>query len=281
MTNAKYYSVIVCVPFQRRFDCVRARMAGRLLPVLLHLLAATAAAIVGRPCHGLPTSPRSALHTLRACSTPSRKEAAPSGCSGAPCSGASSSPGPSHPQVPNTFTVPEDFVQKHVQLPRLGVGTQSWGDPQRGWGLSFNETDIEAAYDTLSVGGIRFFDTSEMYGYQNVRLCEGSEQLIGAMAARYTPTPALPLPTAPSTPLPPALIPPIPPTPRPPPLTPPAPPPTPSPNPPPSQVNPTTPHLDQVHAGSLGQSTGRGRTPRRPCRHQSLTTLPSLAPHPV
>ena len=72
-----------------------------------------------------------------------------------------------------------------LSLPRLGVGAMAWGDPRRGWGTTFDSGDIGEAFDVLNDGqrgGAKLlFDTSEVAGYQRMRLCEGSEQLLGSL----------------------------------------------------------------------------------------------------
>ena len=52
-----------------------------------------------------------------------------------------------------------------------------------GRGITYNSTDLRAAYDVLVGGGVELFDTSEVYGYQGVRLLEGAEQLLSSMVA--------------------------------------------------------------------------------------------------
>ena len=86
-------------------------------------------------------------------------------------------------RIPNTFTVPNTYVMPRVELPNLGVGTMAWGDAKRGWGTSFNSTDLQEAFNICSESGIHFFDTSEVYGYQGGRLFESSEQLLSPLIA--------------------------------------------------------------------------------------------------
>ena len=68
-------------------------------------------------------------------------------------------------------------------LPPFGCSCVAWGDQRRGWGRQFNSSDLKLAFQTLNQNDINFFDTSEVYGYQGVRIFEGSEQLLGEFAA--------------------------------------------------------------------------------------------------
>jgi aryl-alcohol dehydrogenase-like predicted oxidoreductase len=85
--------------------------------------------------------------------------------------------------IPDVFSAPESYRPAPLQLPLMGAGTLSWGNPRRGWGINFNSTDLASAFDILTEGGVTFFDTSEVYGYQGIRLAEGSEQLLGTLTA--------------------------------------------------------------------------------------------------
>uniref|UniRef100_A0A7S4BYC6 NADP-dependent oxidoreductase domain-containing protein n=1 Tax=Chrysotila carterae TaxID=13221 RepID=A0A7S4BYC6_CHRCT len=94
--------------------------------------------------------------------------------------------------VPDSFKWDDSFERRdRLQVPRLGAGTIRWGDPRRGWGTTFNSTDIAAAFDILNDAGVNLFDTSEVYGYQGIRLGEGSEQLLGSLASKATMPPIL------------------------------------------------------------------------------------------
>jgi aryl-alcohol dehydrogenase-like predicted oxidoreductase len=78
-----------------------------------------------------------------------------------------------------------------VQVPAMGVGTQSWGKKEFGYGKSYTRDDLFGAYKTSLDAGIRFFDTSESYASG---LCE---QLLGefrrqdgrpiVVASKFTP----------------------------------------------------------------------------------------------
>ena len=88
--------------------------------------------------------------------------------------------------VPDTFTLPPSFKASPVQLPQIGVGTLAWGNPRRGWGITFNSTDLDEAYEVLTDAGMSMFDTSEVYGYQSARLYEQSEQLLSRLVEKRT-----------------------------------------------------------------------------------------------
>ena len=85
--------------------------------------------------------------------------------------------------VPDSFVLPKTFRAPRLELPPIGVGTRAWGDPTRGWGVTFNSTDLKEAFTICNDAGLRLFDTSEVYGYQSVRLSESSEQLLSALVA--------------------------------------------------------------------------------------------------
>jgi aryl-alcohol dehydrogenase-like predicted oxidoreductase len=92
--------------------------------------------------------------------------------------------------VPDTFTLPKSFKPTPLRLPQIGFGTRAWGDPRRGWGLTFNSTDVEQAYEICCDAGVTLCDTSEVYGYQSMRTLEGSEQLLSRLIEK-SPTPPL------------------------------------------------------------------------------------------
>ncbi|KAG0558659.1 hypothetical protein KC19_10G044300 [Ceratodon purpureus] len=66
-----------------------------------------------------------------------------------------------------------------LQVSRLGIGTLQWGDPGSGFGTTFGEAELASAFDEIVAGGINFFDTAEVYGYQNIKSGSSSEQLLG------------------------------------------------------------------------------------------------------
>lgn len=48
---------------------------------------------------------------------------------------------------------------------QMGIGTWSWGDRVFwGYGKGYGEEQLKAAFDACIAGGIRFFDTAEVYG---------------------------------------------------------------------------------------------------------------------
>jgi len=52
-----------------------------------------------------------------------------------------------------------------LQVSLLGVGTWSWGDRRTwGYGRTYTEADVQAAFETSLAVGINFFDTAEIYG---------------------------------------------------------------------------------------------------------------------
>eukprot|EP00897_Mesotaenium_endlicherianum_P009402 jgi/Mesen1/8490/ME000480S07842 len=71
-----------------------------------------------------------------------------------------------------------------LRVSRLGTGTLQWGDPGTGFGRSYNEDSLAAAYDALVAGGINFFDSAEVYGYQSMKEGKSSEQMLARFAAR-------------------------------------------------------------------------------------------------
>lgn len=53
-----------------------------------------------------------------------------------------------------------------IRVPPLGIGTWQWGD-RLIWGYgggSYSDDDLRAAFEAAIVGGVRFFDTAEVYG---------------------------------------------------------------------------------------------------------------------
>ncbi|KAL3698911.1 hypothetical protein R1sor_012987 [Riccia sorocarpa] len=81
-----------------------------------------------------------------------------------------------------------------LKISKLGIGTLQWGDPGTGFGKSYGEEDLAKAYDILIQGGVNFFDTAEVYGYQGIQSGTSSEQLIGKFlkqTPRTSGTPAL------------------------------------------------------------------------------------------
>jgi len=75
----------------------------------------------------------------------------------------------------------------------IGIGTLSWGDKKRGFTTKtkitkkyknanpgvYNAGDLSLVYSTLTKAGIRFVDTSEIYGLSSLSSGQSSEELIG------------------------------------------------------------------------------------------------------
>jgi len=61
-----------------------------------------------------------------------------------------------------------------IDISPLGIGTWAWGDVVMwGYGKSYTDTDVRAAFDATVAAGINFFDTAEVYGLGR------SERLLG------------------------------------------------------------------------------------------------------
>ncbi|MBN2390381.1 MAG: aldo/keto reductase [Anaerolineae bacterium] len=61
-----------------------------------------------------------------------------------------------------------------IDISPMGIGTWAWGDSVMwGYGKSYNDADIQAAFDATVAAGINFFDTAEVYGLGR------SERLLG------------------------------------------------------------------------------------------------------
>jgi len=81
-----------------------------------------------------------------------------------------------------------------ILITPLGAGTWQWGDSKYwGYGSTYQEADVQAAYQASLEAGIRFFDTAERYGHGK------SERLLGkfirasgegvVVATKYKPFP--------------------------------------------------------------------------------------------
>ncbi|CAL5220745.1 g2805 [Coccomyxa viridis] len=80
-------------------------------------------------------------------------------------------------------------AQAHVQLgssqlkvSKIGLGTLQWGDTQKGFNNTFREDDLSQVFKAALAGGINFFDTAEVYGYQSMKEGASSEQIVGRVA---------------------------------------------------------------------------------------------------
>ncbi|EIE23381.1 oxidoreductase [Coccomyxa subellipsoidea C-169] len=69
-----------------------------------------------------------------------------------------------------------------LQVSKLGLGTLQWGDTQQGYGSRFSEDQLKEVFDTAVAGGVNFFDTAEIYGYQSMKEGSASEQILGRLA---------------------------------------------------------------------------------------------------
>jgi len=96
-------------------------------------------------------------------------------------------------------TVPEVAadVTSTYDIGPIGVGTLAWGDPKRGFvaegavsaepsseSRPFGPDDVEMSGSMLVDAGITFFDTAEVYGYQNIPNGYQSEQLLGKLGKK-------------------------------------------------------------------------------------------------
>jgi len=53
-----------------------------------------------------------------------------------------------------------------IKIPEMGVGVWQWGDARFwGYGKSYGEADIRAAFEACMARGLSFFDTAEAYGF--------------------------------------------------------------------------------------------------------------------
>ncbi|WP_299432693.1 aldo/keto reductase [uncultured Meiothermus sp.] len=69
-------------------------------------------------------------------------------------------------------------------IPPLGIGTWQWGDKLVwGYGHGYQQSDTQAAYQAALRGGVRLFDTAEVYGFGV------SEKLIGQYYQAQQPKP--------------------------------------------------------------------------------------------
>ena len=61
--------------------------------------------------------------------------------------------------------------------------TDTYPEPSGSAAVTFNTTDVAEAFDVCMAANIDLFDTSEVYGYQSVKLSESSELLLCSLAA--------------------------------------------------------------------------------------------------
>ncbi|KAK9805143.1 hypothetical protein WJX72_001699 [[Myrmecia] bisecta] len=72
-----------------------------------------------------------------------------------------------------------------LRVSRLGIGTLQWGDPQCGFGAQYDEAQLAEVFKAAVEGGVNFFDTAEVYGYQGIKSNSGSEQIVGRCRQRH------------------------------------------------------------------------------------------------
>eukprot|EP00898_Chlorokybus_atmophyticus_P006842 jgi/Chlat1/7159/Chrsp57S06744 len=75
--------------------------------------------------------------------------------------------------------------QSSLKVSPIGVGTLQWGDPSSGFPDRYNEQTLREAFEALVEGGVNFFDSAEVYGYQNIKNGQSSEQLLGRFAREH------------------------------------------------------------------------------------------------
>lgn len=100
----------------------------------------------------------------------------------------------------------EDENDLHIPN-RIGFGTMAWGDERYGFVPKKNKKlkkkqiaagkfvpgDLQVAYNTLLQGGIRFIETSELYGVSKHEESLSAESLVGGFTEDYTLTTDTPL----------------------------------------------------------------------------------------
>jgi aryl-alcohol dehydrogenase-like predicted oxidoreductase len=72
----------------------------------------------------------------------------------------------------NIETIP--LGKNDIRITPLGSGTWQWGDSKYwGYGSTYQEADVYAAFQASLEAGIRFFDTAERYGHGKSELLLG------------------------------------------------------------------------------------------------------------
>lgn len=65
-----------------------------------------------------------------------------------------------------------------LRVSRLGIGAWAWGDRLYwGYGNSYSDDDLRAAFDAALASGVNWFDTAEVYGFGR------SEEILGRFVA--------------------------------------------------------------------------------------------------
>jgi aryl-alcohol dehydrogenase-like predicted oxidoreductase len=65
-----------------------------------------------------------------------------------------------------------------IDIGTIGIGTLQWGDSKAGFGETFRENDLMNVYAQAREANIKFFDTAEIYGYQNTKFEQSSEHIL-------------------------------------------------------------------------------------------------------
>jgi aryl-alcohol dehydrogenase-like predicted oxidoreductase len=71
------------------------------------------------------------------------------------------------------------LLKSSVKLSLVGQGTDQFGNPNWGYGRSYNDADIKNIIDVCILNGVNFFDTGELYGYGL------SEKILGQCLSEY------------------------------------------------------------------------------------------------
>lgn len=80
-----------------------------------------------------------------------------------------------------TASAPDTAVlgKSGLTVSSLGIGTLQWGDTQCGYGSQYDEAQLQEVFAAAVEGGVTFFDTAEVYGYESIKSGQSSENLIG------------------------------------------------------------------------------------------------------
>jgi len=66
-----------------------------------------------------------------------------------------------------------------LYVSEIGCGTLAFGDPRHGYGTTVTEDDLRQTCRFLVNHGVNWFDSAEVYGYQNIQNNCSSEALVG------------------------------------------------------------------------------------------------------
>lgn len=66
-----------------------------------------------------------------------------------------------------------------IRLSPIGLGTWQWGAPEWGWGGTYGETEVAAAFERSLALGVNWVDTAEVYGMGR------SEELLGRLLKQH------------------------------------------------------------------------------------------------